>query len=57
MPVILKIYDIKTDLEADPSRELNCLGVATRSSGDELRIKFYLEKDKDGDYFNGYEPV
>ena len=54
-PVILKIYDIETT--QDPKRELSCTGVAKLSRGKDTKIKFYVWKDKDGDYFHGYEPL
>ena len=54
-PVILKIYDIET--KQHPSHELDCAGTATTSRGNDMKIGFYLYKDKDGDYFHGYEPL
>ena len=55
-PKILKIYDAKSSTAPDNERELDCVGTAKRSSGDDSPLSFYLTKpDKDGDSFIGYE--
>ena len=52
---ILKLYDIQKNEHRSEDRILDCSANAKWSRGGNSMINFYIEKDKDGDYFYGFQ--
>ena len=54
-PKILKFYNIQESEQKEANHVLACTAEAKTNRGENSNIKFHLEKDRDGQYFYGYE--